>query len=366
MFDQRIRKMAGVLVNYSLGLEKGDKFMIEGFYVCKPLMLEVYKEALKVGAHPEIHISLEESRESMLLNGTDKQLKYILPSENMIVNDYDALLTIWGGENLKYLSAVDADRIALHRGVRREINEKFMNKIASGEIKWCGTQFPTKADAQEASMSTEEYEEFIFDACMLNCDNPAEEWKKVHDKQQRLIDILDTKKKIRIVSDGTDISMSVDGRKWINCDGKENFPDGEIFTSPIEDTVEGVIRFSYPAIFNGNEVEDVVLRFENGKCIEAKAKKGEEFLNKILDSDEGGRFVGEIAVGTNYSIPKFTKNMLFDEKLGGTVHMALGASLPEAGGKNVSAIHWDMLCDMENGEIYADDKLIYKNSKFII
>ncbi|MCK5760111.1 MAG: aminopeptidase, partial [Candidatus Delongbacteria bacterium] len=193
------------------------------------------------------------------------------------------------------------------------------------------------------------------------------EWKKVETEQNKICEILNTKSKIRFISDETDISMSIKSRKWVNCCGKVNFPDGEVFTGPVEDSVEGVIKFSFPAIYNGKEVENVKLYFEKGKVIKATADKGLEFLEQMLDTDEGSRYVGEIAIGTNYGINRLIKHMLFDEKIGGTIHLALGRSIPEELGVNNSLIHWDMLCDMKNGgKIYADDELIYENGNFLI
>ncbi|MDF2520846.1 MAG: peptidase [Clostridia bacterium] len=242
-----------------------------------------------------------------------------------------------------------------------------LQKIGSGELNWCGTQYPTNSAAMDANMSLWEYEEFLFEACHLNSADPVAEWMKVHDEQERIVQILDTKKHLEFKSKDTQLTLDVEGRKWVNCDGKVNFPDGEIYTSPIENSVNGHIRFSYPAIHMGNEVEDIVLTFKDGKVVDAKAAKGEEFLKKMLASDEGASRVGEIAIGTNYKIPKFTKNILFDEKLGGTIHLAVGASLPEAGGQNQSGLHWDMICNMKDGgEIYGDGELIYKDGKFVI
>lgn len=265
------------------------------------------------------------------------------------------------------LTNVDASKMKLRSRGRRELIDIFERRMASGELKWCGTLYPTQANAQEASMSLEEYEDFVYGAGYIDTENPIEKWQEVKKEQDRICKILDTKKELRIVSKDTDIKMSIEGRKWVNCCGDQNFPDGEVFTSPVEDSVEGYIRFSFPGIYAGREIEDIRLRFEKGKVVEATAAKGEDLLLQLLDTDEGARFLGEVAVGTNYGIKRFTKNMLFDEKIGGTVHLAIGRGFPEAGSKNSSAIHWDMLCDMrEGGEIYADGELIYKDGKFLI
>lgn len=367
MVDSRITKFAKVLVNYSLKIKKGDFFSIDGTIVSEPLIKEVYKEAILLGANPTINVSLEGISEIMLKLGSDEQISYISPDKKALMDNMNAALTIWGSSNTKGLINVDPTKLSLQSKSRQELFVKMLQKIADKELNWCGTQFPTHSAAMDANMSLWEYEEFLFEACHLNSDDPVAEWKKVHDVQQRLVDILDTKKHLEFKAKDTQLTMDVAGRKWVNCDGQENFPDGEIFTSPIENSVNGQIRFTYPAIHMGNEVEDIVLTFKDGKVVNATAKKGEEFLKKMLATDEGASMVGEIAVGTNYNIKRFTKNILFDEKLGGTIHLAVGASLPEAGGLNQSGIHWDIICDMKDGgEIYADGELIYKDGKFII
>lgn len=242
----------------------------------------------------------------------------------------------------------------------------YHKRTSNGSLRWCGTLYPTYAYAMDANMSLREYEDFVFKSGYIDSPEPAEEWQKIHNEQQRLVDFLNTKKTIELRSKDTQLAFSVDGRQWINCDGTENFPDGEVFTSPVESSINGHIRFSYLAIYMNREVEDVRLTFENGRVVSAKAKKDEAFLNEIIKADEGSDRVGEFAIGTNYNIKRFTKNILFDEKIGGTVHIALGAGIGEAGGINKSSIHWDMICDMNEGEIFADNTLFYKNGKWII
>lgn len=367
MVDNRISKFAKVLVNYSLRLKKDDLVVIDGSTVAEPLLKEVYREALAAGANPFITVGLDGVQEILMKQGSDEQICYISPMEKAIYDNANAILSVWGSYNTKSMINIDASKMSMRSRARNVLFNTMLQKMATKEINWCGTQFPTHAVAMDANMSLAEYEEFLFEACHLNSDDPVAEWKKVHDEQQRLVDILDTKKHIEFKSKDTHLTMSIDGRKWINCDGQVNFPDGEIFTSPIENSVNGHIRFTYPAIHLGKEVEDILLTFKDGKVVEATAKKGEEFLKEMLAADEGASFVGEIAIGTNYNIKKFTKNILFDEKLGGTIHLAVGASLPETGGLNHSAIHWDMICDMKDGgEIYADGELIYRDGKFLI
>jgi aminopeptidase len=366
MSDPRVKKMAEVLVNYSLALKKGDKFLISGHAVTEPLIKEVYQEALKVGAHPMTNISIGLG-EFFYKYADDDQLTFINPVTKMIYEEFDAILTIWGESNTKALSGVDPRKIAKNSAAQAELSHKFMERIASGDVKWCGTQFPTHASAQDADMSLTEYEDFVYGSCKLNEDDPAAYWKGISEQQEKIAEILNSKKELHFLSEGTDLKVNVEGRKWINCDGKQNFPDGEIFTTPIKESANGKITFAYPAIYNEREVEGIQLTFENGKVVKATALKGEDYLNTTLDTDEGSRYLGEVAIGTNYGIQNFTKNILFDEKIGGTIHLAVGAGFPETGGDNKSGIHWDMICEMkEEGKIYADGELIYEKGKFLI
>lgn len=216
-------------------------------------------------------------------------------------------------------------------------------------------------------MSLHDYTEFVFQACLLQEENPLEAWMKIHDEQETIIGHLQGCSTLRFLSQDTDLTMNIEGRHWVNCDGKNNFPDGEIFTGPVEDSVEGHIRFSFPGIYMGRDIEDIRLHFEKGEVVKGEAGKGQDLLQAVLNTDKGARYVGEAAVGTNYGITRFTRNMLFDEKIGGTIHLALGNGYPETGSKNKSSLHWDLLCDMrEGGEIYADGNLIYKEGAFIL
>ena len=244
---------------------------------------------------------------------------------------------------------------------------KFLTRAASKELSWVYCNYPTNALAQEAKMSLDDYKEFLFEACYLNEDDPVKKWKKIRDKQDEIIDKIKKTKEIRLVGEETDLTLSVAKRKWINCCGENNFPDGEIFTSPVEDSINGNVYFDLPAVYRGSESEKIRLEFKDGKVIKASAEKGEEFFLKMINQDEGARFVGEFAIGTNKKIQQVTGNILFDEKIGGSIHMALGASYPETGGKNESGLHWDLIKNMKNGgKIYTDNELIYENGKFLI
>lgn len=366
MTDPRHQKLAKVLVHYSLALKKGDKFAISAPAHAEPLIREIYREAVRVGADVTTDIELEDLREIYFQEASDEQLTHISELRTFENEYYDATLTIWGSQNTKGLSNVDPKRMALRRGAHLALIKQSLERIASGKERWCGTMFPTQAHAQDAGMSLSDYENFVFGAGLLNADDPVAEWKKVHATQQRVADFLDQHDHIHIVAPGTDISYRVGGRKWINCAGTENFPDGEVFSGPIEHSVNGTVHFSYPAIYDGNEVEDVRLTFRDGKVVESSASKGLDFLNAMLDTDAGARFLGEVAFGLNYKIKQFSKDTLFDEKIGGTMHMALGASLPESGGVNESGLHWDMVCDLREGKVFADGQLCYEAGKFIM
>lgn len=365
--DARIKAMAKVLTRYSLRLKAKDRLIIKGNSVVLPLMEAVFEEAIAVGAFPTVRINEDSFAECLYKNGSQEQLEHISEVERATYEDYDAMLTIWGDNNTKCFTKIDPKAIQTARRARKDLTTAFMHRIGTGEMKWCGTQFPTNASAQDAEMSLGEYEDFVYSACMLHLEDPVAHWKSISEKQEKLCDYLNTKKTLRFVARGTDFKVFVEGRKWINCDGKENFPDGEVFTTPHTTGVEGVVTFTYPAIYEGKEVENVELVFESGKIVKASATKGEDFLKSVIATDEGASQVGEIAIGTNYGIQDFTKNILFDEKIGGTFHLAIGSGFIETGGDNESAIHWDLICDLKNGgQIFADDQLIYENGQFIV
>ena len=249
----------------------------------------------------------------------------------------------------------------------RELSQTMMRRFAAGELRWVGTLFPTHAHAQDADMSLTDFEDFVYGACMLNEDDPVAEWQQVKARHQILCDYLDKADKIRVKGAEVDLELSTKGRKWINGDGRNNMPCGEIFTGPVEESVNGWIRYTFPAIHAGREVEGIELNFEDGKVVKATAEKNEKYLHKVLDTDAGARFLGEFAIGTNRGISNFTRSILFDEKINGTIHLAVGAAYPQSGGKNVSSVHWDMICDMRNGgQIFVDDELFYDSGRFLI
>lgn len=369
MRDPRLDKLAKVLVNYSVAVKKDHIVRISGPSVAEPLILAVYREVLRAGGMPMIRMAPDECTEIFLKEASERQLKYCSPLSIKEIETINATIGVWADDNTKALTNIDPKRQAMSAQARKPIMDLFFKRAAKkgkDKLRWTGTQFPCQASAQDAEMSLAEYEDFVFTAGKLHLPDPVAAWKKLSAAQQRCCDALNKAKEIHITTpQGTDIRFGTAGRTWINCDGHENFPDGEVFTGPIEDATEGVVCYSFPAVHGGRECDGIRLKFRAGKVVEATAAKGEDFLIKMLDQDKGARILGELAIGTNYEITKYTKNTLFDEKIGGTFHAAVGAAYPETGGKNNSALHWDMVCDLRHGgRIEADGKLISKNGRF--
>ena len=365
MMDPRLDKIAQRWVEYSVDVQQGDLVSIGGDSPASPLIEAVYRRTVLRGGMPNLTLDLPGLREFFMRNATPEQLRFVSPVMELVTDKYQKFINIMGGVNTRSMTNVDPERQVMRAQSTEAIMKKFLSRASTGDLKWVVTLFPTDAYAQDAEMSLEEYEEFVFNACLPEPDDPIGYWKRFSEFQAGWVDYLAGKRTMRIIANDTDLTLEIAGRRFINCDGKENFPDGEIFTSPIENSVNGTIRYSYPAIYDGREVENIWLRFEDGKVVDAKAGKGEDFLLKMLDTDEGARYLGEVAIGTNKGIQRFTKEILFDEKIGGTCHLALGKSYPETGGQNESAIHWDMVCDLhDGGEIWVDDVLIHKDGDF--
>lgn len=366
--DNLWEKYAKVLVDYSVNVQKGELTVIRtDSHLSQPLVKEIYKQVLLKGAHPVVRMAVEGLSEVYIKNATDEQLEYIDPMTELEYEKVKNIISIGAPLNVKNMTRMDSKKLAKRSSITKHLSEKMLKRSSDGDLNWVIADFPTNALAQEAKMSLDEYTYFLIKACYLHLDNPVEKWKKINEFQQKIADYLNTKTKIRIVGEKTDITFNVAGRIWKSCAGECNFPDGEVYTSPVEDSANGQIYFDFPQIYHGNEAQNVLLTLKDGKVIAAKADKGEDFLINMLDMDEGSRFVGEIAIGTNEMVQDVTGNILFDEKIGGSIHMAIGASYPDTGGKNVSGLHWDLIKNMKNGgKIYADDVLIYENGKFII
>jgi aminopeptidase len=366
MRDPRLDKLANVLVSYSVAVRRGELVSLAGPPLAEPLILALYREILRAGGNPLVVLVPEGCTELLYQHGSPEQLAFVNPLELREVEMVDVTIHVLASENTRALTRIDPAKQAHRSKARRPLLDLFLRRAANKSLRWVVTQFPCQAAAQDADMSLAEYEEFVFAGGLLDREDPATAWRALSEQQARLAHFLQGVRELRFVTpNGTDLRVAVAGRKWINCDGHENFPDGEVFTGPIEDATEGMVCFDFPAVHAGREVQGVKLRFRAGKVVDATAVKGEEFLLRLLEQDPGARVLGEVALGCNYGIKRHTRNTLFDEKIGGTFHVALGASYPESGGKNQSGLHWDMVCDLRNGaRIEADGRVISENGRF--
>jgi aminopeptidase len=367
MPDASVAKLAELVVNYSLELQPGHLVRIDGGEVAAPLLIELYRAALRAGAHPYARVSLEETENIVLSEGSEEQIAFVSEVERHEVESVDAVVTVWADRNTRALAAADPQRASRRMAARRSLSNQYWERIDAGDARWCGTRYPTDAHAQEAEMSLEEYAEFVYAACHVRpVDDPVAYWQEVSLELNARARELESFREFRVVGPDTDVRFSADGRRWLAADGKLNMPDGEIFTSPVETETEGEIRFTFPALFGGRAVEDVRLRFEDGRVVAAEAAAGADYLQSLLEMDDGARVLGEAAFGLNYEIDRFTRDILFDEKIGGTLHFALGSSFKQLGGRNESGLHWDLICDLrDEGEVYADGELVWKAGRFL-
>lgn len=367
MIDPRVTNLAKLLVNYSTQVKPGNWVAVRGDVTALPLVNEVVRQVLRAGGHPSVILDSDDLTETILGESSDEQLQWISPMENLLVEKIDVRISLQASTNTRSLTGIDPKKPRLRQQARQDLMRIYMQRAAEGSLKWVGTQYPCAAYAQEADMSLREFEDFVYAATFADQPDPVKCWKDVHNQQQRLVDWLKGKKEVVVRGPNVDLTLSIDGRTFINSDGKNNMPSGEIFTGPVEDSANGWVRFTYPAIRGGREVHGVEFEFEDGKVIVARAKKNQDYLLTMLDSDEGARFLGEFAIGTNYNIKRFTKSILYDEKIGGTIHMAVGLGYPKTGSVNKSSIHWDFICDMrDESEILVDGELFYKNGEFQI
>ncbi len=358
--------MADVLVGFCAGVREGDLVTLEANAIAAPVLRELHRKVLEAGAQPLPRITLEGMTESVLEYGNDEQLAWVNPAREDDIETVDVRIALEAPGNTRRLSNVDPARHARHGRSAERLRNRYLERAAAGELRWVLSAYPTEAAAQEASMSLAEYEDFVFGAGFLDDPDPVSRWQEFGKRIDRLAGFLTTKRELRIVTEGTDLRLVTEGRTWVPSSGRENFPDGEVFTGPVETSVEGEIRFTYPGVFNAREVDDVRLRFEAGEVVEATAARGQDFLREMIAMDEGARRVGEFAFGLNEAVPIFTRNTLFDEKMGGTMHLALGTAYPETGGLNRSALHWDLVCDLRSGsEVFADGELVYRDGRFL-
>lgn len=373
--DPMLDRLADVIVTYSTRVKKDDLVMIQADPIAMPLVEAVYERVLAAGGHPFWETRSETLHDILMEKGTDEQLGYLSPLKMDAVEKVDVRIGLWAEVNTRSQSKTPPERAAIRSRSATPYMKRFFERAAEGSLRWCGTLYPTLASAQDAEMSLRDYEKFVFEAGLLHLDDPGAAWREIHERQERVREYLQTKNEVQFKvaphhgHDGTDLRVNVDGGIWINCSGGENFPDGEVFCGPQD--VNGHVNYSFPAVVDGREVEGVRLAFKDGRVVDASARKNEAFLIAMLDQDEGARNLGEIAIGTNYAIEDFSRNTLFDEKIGGTFHAAVGAGYPESGSTNESALHWDMVCELRpinghpGGTIEADGEVFHRDGRFL-
>lgn len=365
--DPKVQNLAKILVGYSTQVKEGEVVSIDGENAAAPLLLAVYEEVLKAGGNPVLNVALDGQIAAYFKHASDKQLEWISPFAEWMVDHADVRIAIGATTNTRELSGVPPERQSLRQSVTGDLMTRAMKRSAAGDFRWVYTIFPTSAYASEAEMSLADYEDFYYGACLADDGDPLTAWKRASEETERLAEWIEGHEEVRITAPGTDIKLGIAGRKFIPCVGDHNMPDGEFFTGPIEDATEGEVSFHLPAVIGGREVSGVRLKFEAGKVVDASADRGEEFLIAQLDTDEGARTLGELGIGTNYGIDRGTREVLLDEKIGGTIHMAFGQAYPESGGTNESAVHTDLVCDLRlGGKMEVDGVVMQEDGKFIV
>jgi aminopeptidase len=367
MVDQRALKLARILVWHSTELKPGDLCVIEGESAAESLIQAIYEEVLRAQANPVVMMTPERAQGAFFALANEEQLDYVSPFARQITEEADVRIRVMASVNPRELSEVDPERQVRRQRASAGIMERVMARSAAGELRWVLCQYPTTGYASEAEMSVSAYEDFFYRACLCDREDPLEAWREQSKEVNRLAEWIQGREEVHIQGKGTDLRLSVTGRHFIASEGKRNMPDGEFFTGPVEDSAEGVISFQLPTNFGGREVSGVQLHFQGGLVVDASAQRGEELLHQMLDSDPGARRLGEVGIGTNFSIRRGTRSILFDEKLGGTVHLALGRSYPETGGVNESSLHWDLICDLrQGGTLTVDGKEMQRDGVFVV
>ena len=367
MRDQRAEALARILVGYSTEVRAGDQCVIETESAAEALAIAVYEEVLRAGGHPVVSVAMEEQKPAFFRLASDEQLDWVSQPARWAAEEADVRLRIMAEANTRSLSGTDPARQVRRQLAMKPLMDSVMERTRTGELRWSVTLFPTQAYAAEADMSLTDYEDFYYRACHCDRDDPVTAWREQADEVRRLAEWMSGREEVHIQAPGTDLRLNVADRTFVAADGKHNMPDGELFTGPVEDSASGEVTFTYPAIYGGREVSGVKLRFDDGRVVDAQADRNEEFLLETLDTDEGARRLGELGIGANYGIDRFTKEILIDEKIGGTVHLAVGMSYPETGGRNDSAVHWDMVCDLrQGGRITVDGSDFQVDGKFVV
>ena len=367
MADIRVERLADLVTRYSLNVKKNDLLLIAGETAAEPFIKEASRAAIMRGAHVMTRAIFPWQDEMFFTLASEEQLKYVNPVQKFQVETVTRFLGISASTNSKRLSRVAPEKMALQSQARREVNDRFMARSEKGELSWCGCAYPASGEAQDAEMGIVAWEDFVFGACLCDKPNPIKAWKEVGKHHAAMIEFLSKAKIFRIEADRTDLTLDCGGRKWINCAGENNMPDGEVFTAPVETATTGKIKYNVPSVYGGREVGGMELTFKNGRVTRSRADKNEDFLKAMLEQDKGAKVLGEFAIGTNFGISDYTKNILFDEKIGGSVHLALGRAYGESGGTNMSALHWDMILDLrKGGTLYADKKKVVVDGRITI
>lgn len=375
MQDPRTAQLARLIIQYSTRIRKGDRVLLYGETAAEPFLRSLFQEVLRAGGHPHVLVNLSGWTtltgfdEDFLELADEDQLDHPATFYELAYDTFDSRIRIYSQSNTRALSGVDGAKLAQRRRALAGILRTQMRRSAAGEFRWMTTLFPTHAYAQDAEMSLDAFDDFVYRACHVDgsAADPVAYWNTVQAEQQAIADALNGHDRVSVRGEHVDLTLSMKDRIFINAAGEHNMPDGEVFTGPVEDSVNGWVRFAFPAVYQGSEVEGVELRFESGRVVDAKAEKNQAFLLRMLDTDPGARYLGEFAFGLNYGIDRHIKNILFDEKIGGTMHLALGAGYPDTGNNNQSAIHWDLICDMRGGsEVTVDGQRVYRDGRFVL
>ncbi len=360
-----LRKYADLLLHYCLQVKEGQRLFVSTSFLAEPLLLAIHREATRSGVAVEYDLAFRDKTSVFWQEAKGLVLDMEPTLHQYAMEQFDAYLAIRAPYDMHEDMLATAEQKKRKAAAGAKANQAYFKRTADGSLVRNLCQYPTAASAEIAGMKLDEYASFVFNACRLDEDDPVEAWLNVRKKQQGIVDFLNTCDEISYKNAKTDIRFTVKGRTWINSDGRANMPSGEVFTGPVEDSVEGIVHFDYPSVYSGHDVRGITLSVEKGQIMNWDAEEGKEILDQVF-AIEGAKYFGEVAIGTNYKIQRPTKNILFDEKIGGSIHMAVGQSYLQTGGKNQSAIHWDMISDMRNGgEILADGEMIYKDGYFL-
>ncbi len=375
MNDRRTTNLARVIVRYSTRVRPRELVAIYAQAPGTPLVQELYREILQAGAYPYLLVrsrsltlpGLEDLDYIFYSEATEDQLRHVDLFDKKVLEEFDVWIRVWAPLNTRSLAEIDPSKLQCRTRAYASLADTWTKRAAQGAFRWTIVAYPSLAGAQDAKMSLEQFREYVFRTTLADAQDPVEEWKRLASRQDHLVQWLGGKKRVEVKGPDIDVSFAIDGRKFVSCDGKLNMPDGEIFTGPIEDSVNGWARFAFPVIESGHEIVGAQIRLEKGKVIEVTADGGQDLLQSVIRTDPGASYIGEFGIGTNPYVDRFTGEMLFDEKMIGTIHLAVGNGYPETGSKNQSVIHLDMLCDMrKGGEILVDGDLFYRSGEFLI